>query len=579
MPTLREIIDGTVLAAAGIAPAAPPPGNAVPKGKGAKGNGKNGNGKGSPSPLAKHISDHLQDTVGATKEGFTKLQDAKTQYDMQREEMQRNLAPVQSVLDHVSQLHNLDTTPGAQIDPLAPYQDPNQMGGPGSNAPGSQDAAQGYDKDGNPVNMNQTVGKMNQSRPSLVGHQPGVAPGPAQSVVPGKKGLPQPGQGNSAGRAGMPSQPNAQFGPQAAPPKGNRSMPGAKGPGDPKVANKTNKAQNNSSRQIKVHVSAASAIPVIKASSTIETQFGIAMLRSTSIKAGGPGSGRHAEHGTFAKTGKAGESTYYKGGKGTVVRVHEPNNPGKATRVFESIPGETHSETQIYKNYTSGGASQGNDFSDFMQQRYGIKASGTMKGGKKGWSTRGKGTVSPKEKEALYETMDSAMMAPPRGGVTAPISRGPSVGVNRGTPSRGEPMRPAGGARVFSKKMKSGAEQVNDKDTDSPGNTLALNPVIRSKGKHMKDCECAKCKGMQAGGPGSGRRQGGGGGRWNKPVNQVAHARMLRRGYTYKGNAHAFDIGMHSRYEKMGPANKYGTGTLSKSAVVTKDGKVSHMVK
>ena len=49
---LRDMIDGRVLTAA--APVAS-----------------------KPSPVAKHVAGHIQDPLGATKEGFGKLQEAK----------------------------------------------------------------------------------------------------------------------------------------------------------------------------------------------------------------------------------------------------------------------------------------------------------------------------------------------------------------------------------------------------------------------------------------------------------------------------------------------------------------------
>src|ERR1700756_2457115 len=259
MPNLRQIVDGKVILAQAPTALPAPPASPVNKGNGKKGNGK-------ASPMAQHISQHMQDPVGATKDQFNKLQQTKLQYDQAREETQRNLAPVQSVIDHLSQMHGIQPgmpTPGMQ---------------PGSSGmQDNPDANQEYDEFGNPINTQQTVGNMNQNRPSMVGHQPGVAPGDQQTVRPPKMGVPKPGQGNPT--AGSGPQPGGQANKNAAPPKGSGKMPGAKGPGDPKVANRTKKAQTNSSRQIKVHIAAAAvsttSIPVIKASRTIETQFGL----------------------------------------------------------------------------------------------------------------------------------------------------------------------------------------------------------------------------------------------------------------------------------------------------------------
>lgn len=311
MPTLRQMIDDKTYYAAGIAPmmpepASPPPGNAgmgknkLPQpgnskfGKSMKqSNGKPGqagkNGK-NGSPVANHIANHFQDPLGATQEGQSNLSQKKLEYDQAREDMQRNLAPVQSVLNHISSIHGImpgtpagqiptpGITPGAQpgavdpqtglpMDPAMAGQDPNNPGG--NDNPDMQN--------GVPGNMNQTPGKMNQNRPSIAGHQPGVSPGPQQSVVPGKMGMPQPG---------------GQTNKIAAKPKGAGTIPGAKGPGDPKVSNKTKQAQGNSSRQVKISVAAAtscSSIPVMKASGAIESTFGLVSL--STMSAAGTSSG------------------------------------------------------------------------------------------------------------------------------------------------------------------------------------------------------------------------------------------------------------------------------------------------
>jgi hypothetical protein len=305
MPNLRSMIDGRTLHSAGIAPPiapAPPPGtagmgkNKLPQpGKSPKPAGdpigktndpiaKPGkNGK--LSPGAQHVQDHLSDPMGATKEGFTALTQKKMDYDNARENMQRELAMPQAVIDHMSQIHGLVPggmpgqvpTPGmnqsaqpGQVDsntgqPMDPNQDPNN---PGQNDDPDMDPVSG-----NPQNMSQTVGKMNQNRPSMAGHQPGVAPGPSQNVVPGKMGMPKPG---GTGQVNKP----------AMKPKGAGSMPGAKGPGDPKVAGKNNKAQGNSSRQVKISVAATGSLPVIKASKTISTTFGLEQLRAAGTPVG-----------------------------------------------------------------------------------------------------------------------------------------------------------------------------------------------------------------------------------------------------------------------------------------------------
>lgn len=216
MAKLRSLIDGKTLEAA--APVKP-----------------NGNPNSYPSPAGKHVAQNIQDPYGATKDELDELNQAKLNYEMKKAQMQMKLAPVKSVVDGISQMHEM--------------QDPNQ----------SPDAQMGYTDPndpmntmGNPPNMSQTPGAMNTGSPNgqPIG-APGVAPGmPKEAIRPFKLGVPAPGQGNAGTAAGMPSGWNApqgsQYGPQAPNPKGAQSLPGAKGPGDPKVQNKVKQAQNGS---------------------------------------------------------------------------------------------------------------------------------------------------------------------------------------------------------------------------------------------------------------------------------------------------------------------------------------------
>lgn len=237
MANLRDMLDGKTLENVGDLIAA-----TASSSKGSKSGSK------SASPLAKHISERMQDPVGATKDDFGALSEAKLNYDMAREKTQRNLAPVQAVITHLSQMHNLD---------------PNQMPMPGGMDPNDPMADQNggqnmfQDEQGNPVNMGNTAGKMNSTRPSLVGNQPGVAPGDGQTVRPPKLGQAKPG---GPGARNSPAPGNAQgntYNKTAAKPAGNRSIPGAKGPGDSKNVSKNRKAQSGTTgRQIKVNVSA-----------------------------------------------------------------------------------------------------------------------------------------------------------------------------------------------------------------------------------------------------------------------------------------------------------------------------------
>ena len=210
------------------------------------------------SPLAEHVSKHTSDPVGATKDTFNKLSKAKMEYDLARQEAARNLAPVQTVIDHVSQLHGLK--PGMPT-PNADFGQPQP-----------DDGTEMQDEMGNvipPGQRTQPGGNLAVNRPSQVGHQPGVAPMSEKQVVPPKLGMASPGNPNArnspAPKGSNPQ--SAQFNPAAKSPKGNRSLPGAKGPGDAKVANRTKKAQqttgqdNSVPRPVKVTVHAARSFP------------------------------------------------------------------------------------------------------------------------------------------------------------------------------------------------------------------------------------------------------------------------------------------------------------------------------
>lgn len=330
MPTLRQLIDGT-----GISAGAPVAKN--------------------PSPVAKHIANHISDPLGATKDGFTALQTKKQDYDNAREEMSRNLAPVQSTIDMVRNYHGIDgPTPGLNN---------------GINN-GNPDDPQ-LDEFGNPINMGQTPGQMNQNRPSMAGNKPGVAPGgfSGNQVVPNKMGVPKAGQGNAGTKAGNPG--NAQgntYNPQAKSPKGSKSLPGAKGPGDPKVANKSKQAEKNSSsgRAIKVNVTANNdPMRLHAASSSMERAMSRDRLSIIDIQAG-PASLQDKDV-----------------SQGTALSYNpKMNAKGKKSGMCKAC-GKMNC------------ACKGK-----------MKATGKSLGAKKGWSTRGKGHLSKVEKDSHYANME-----------------------------------------------------------------------------------------------------------------------------------------------------------------------------
>lgn len=394
MPNLREIIDGGAIAAAAPSALKPSPTMQsiqpqpkLPAPTPGKTQTTTKAPKGQPSGMAKHISDHLQDTVGATKEGFEGLTNAKLQYDQQRESMQRNLAPVQSVIDHVSQMHNLDPRFGQGTPGMMPgQQSPDNTGVPG--LPGGQgngeDENQAFDENGNPINMSQTVGKMNQSRPSQAGFQPGVAPGDGQTVRPPKMGQAQPGK-PTAGNSPQPrGSGNQQFGPSAAPPKGAGKLPGAKGPGDPKVANKVKKAQNNSSGSgksigkgggVNVTVHAAEVNVIEGARNRLAAHGGMEVLRTLSC---GPEALRD-------KVSDPGKEIAY-----------NPKMSAGKMKMCKAC-GEMHAEGKCMKGKSPTKGSSKPAFD----------AAGTSKGAKHRNSTRGQRNLSKKEKAAHWQTMDA----------------------------------------------------------------------------------------------------------------------------------------------------------------------------
>jgi len=352
MPTLREIVDGKSLSAA--------------------------------SPMAEHVSKHVQDPVGATKDDFGKLQKAKLEYDMQREQTQRNLSPVQSVITHLSQMHGLmpDMPPTPALG-----QGANSMGGPQDpNDPNAE-----VDENGNPIqpgqngpqvnpNMDQTVGKMNMNRPSMVGHQPGVAPMMEKQVVPPKLGMASPGK-PQARNSPAPNSQGMQYNRQASPPKGNRSLPGAKGPGDAKVQNRSKKAFGKStgtkqeqSRPIKVTVHANASMPRV---TTIQASRGLAELKANAGSMPiGPG-------GALGPSGVM---------PGNVPKTGEPIQAKRKVHALDELSTKVNDpQHDVAYNPVSNMKSKGH---------------GTSHGAKKGWSTRGKGHLSSNEKDTQHKLLD-----------------------------------------------------------------------------------------------------------------------------------------------------------------------------
>lgn len=396
MPNLRAMIDGTTLTAGAI------------KAK-------------KPSPAAQHVSDHIQDPVGATKEGFEGLQEAKLKYDMARESMQRNLAPVQSVMDHVSQVHGIQ--PG--------------MGTPGLGN-GNVDSPE-VDEDGNPIigqpgQMNQPgqlpLGKspqpgqsspmqnMNKQRPSIVGNKPGVVTGPQQSVVPKKLGQAAPG-----GK-------KAQNSPQ---PKGAKPAP--KG--------------GKTGREVNVKVSASGVGVMAGGSTRLSTQLGLGVLRcgtsKLSIKAADIGDQELRDMLQEALKDKLGTSSGSCNSVGPypwIKDIYSVSNyfvygvDGKMYRQsYKIVDNEAkltgdavkvkiaYVKANVSLSRPSGGSVMGKAVHmpvsvNAKEHKKGcmcancskMNAGGKSRGAKKGWSTRGKGHLSKVEKVAHYQNMDAGRL-------------------------------------------------------------------------------------------------------------------------------------------------------------------------
>ena len=249
MPTLRKLIDGVTMEAA--APMQKPAAKSEETG----------------SPMAKHVAEHLTDPLESTKQGFEDLNEAKLKYNIAQEKMRRNLLPVQSVINHVSQMHQLSDDEQLGTHPVDPY---------------GADAAQGYqqERQGVPPNMIQKPGMMQQSAPSRNTSYPGVGPK-----------IPTPPMG-------VPAEQNQQK-PMAGKPKGAGSMP--KKPG----AAGAKKPGGQSGRAIKVNVTAVgNGFPIANNSMTLNKTMDAERLRTMSkVQAGGPGSGCQGENCGRHRTG------------------------------------------------------------------------------------------------------------------------------------------------------------------------------------------------------------------------------------------------------------------------------------
>lgn len=216
-----------------------------------------------PKGMATHISKHMTDPLEETKEGFEGLTNAKLNYEMEKEKMRRQLLPVQSVIQHVNQLHQLQDQYGTT--PV----DPNQ----------NQDPNMGYqeERQGVPPNMQQQPGMMQQSNPNRNSSYPGAGP-----KIPTPPMGAQPGQPQSKGTAPKPP--------------GGKPSPGGKS-GSSNAAKKPGKG-------IEVHVKAATmAAP--GASNTLANAIGAEKVRQMSSKCQMDAEGNRMAHVSMPTAGRS----------------------------------------------------------------------------------------------------------------------------------------------------------------------------------------------------------------------------------------------------------------------------------
>lgn len=150
---------------------------------------------------AEHVSNHIQDPLGSTKEGFEDLQQKQLEYELAKQTMKQKLAPVKAVIQHVEDTHELADEENP--DESMGYQDPNQPQKQAGFQPGQQNLTN--PGKGLPPNLQQQPGKMQQRNPAAGPNTPGA--GPAVNE--------QQKIGNSYGQQpGMPAKPTTTSGPK-----------------------------------------------------------------------------------------------------------------------------------------------------------------------------------------------------------------------------------------------------------------------------------------------------------------------------------------------------------------------------
>ena len=157
---------------------------------------------------AQHVATHVQDPLGATHTMFQNLGQKKLEYEMEKENARRTIAPVQAVLQHVDTMHQLTQPIPMSPDEQMGWQDPNNPQQPGAQTP----VGGGTGPGGPPSNMaGQRPGAPGMGTPQGASQAPGASPaipgnansnGPAKGKVPPKMGTAKPGGGVDPGKPG-----------------------------------------------------------------------------------------------------------------------------------------------------------------------------------------------------------------------------------------------------------------------------------------------------------------------------------------------------------------------------------------
>lgn len=166
--------------------------------------------QGPAGAAANHVANHVQDPLGSTHTMFQNLGQKQLEYEMEKENARRSLAPVKAVLQHVDQLHQLTPQMPGMMNPdeAMGYQDPNNpMGNNQPNMAGMPGQMPGQ-AGGQGPGMPPKPGGLNTKNPAAGGGgsmMPGAMPGAdpkAGGAKPPKAGGAKPPGGGEGGEPG-----------------------------------------------------------------------------------------------------------------------------------------------------------------------------------------------------------------------------------------------------------------------------------------------------------------------------------------------------------------------------------------